>query len=97
MKIGSAKFDTTGVLGVSAKPMAQSSSAAFRDGHAARLASLSLGRRWHFFFAWLFAANLVVYYIGGLASGHLRRDLLPSRAQLRPKAILKRFRRSFAA
>jgi thiosulfate reductase cytochrome b subunit len=52
---------------------------------------LSLGRRWHFFFAWLFVANLLVYYVGGIASGHLRRDLLPNREQLRPKAVWQDF------
>jgi thiosulfate reductase cytochrome b subunit len=49
---------------------------------------LSLARRWHFFFAWLFVLNLAAYYGFGLVNGHLRRDLLPERAQLRPKALL---------
>jgi thiosulfate reductase cytochrome b subunit len=40
-------------------------------------------RRWHFFFAWLLVANLTVYLVAGIVSGHLRRDLLPSRQQLR--------------
>ena len=50
---------------------------------------LSMGRRWHFFFAWLFVANLTVYLVAGIANGHLRRDLLPSRQQLRPRSLLK--------
>ncbi len=44
---------------------------------------LSMGRHWHFFFAWLFVINGVAYVTYGLASGHLRRDLLPTRADLR--------------
>jgi thiosulfate reductase cytochrome b subunit len=44
---------------------------------------LSMGRHWHFFFAWLFVINGVAYVAYGLASGHLRRDLLPTRDELR--------------
>ena len=38
---------------------------------------LATGRRWHFFFAWLFVINGIVYLIYSLVSGHLRRDLAP--------------------
>jgi thiosulfate reductase cytochrome b subunit len=92
VKIGSATLNTTGVLGVSANPNGAIVERGFpRYVTLPAFRDLSLGRRWHFFFAWLFVANLFVYYIGGLASGHLRRDLLPTRAQLQPKAILKDF------
>ena len=43
---------------------------------------LAMGRRWHFFFAWLFVANGVVYSLLALFGGHLRGDLLPSRQDL---------------
>jgi len=43
---------------------------------------LSTGRLWHFFFAWLFVANGLVYLIHGVFSGHFRRDLKPTRDQL---------------
>jgi len=42
----------------------------------------------HFFFAWLFVANLAAYYVFGLINGHLRRDLVPTRQQLHPREIL---------
>jgi thiosulfate reductase cytochrome b subunit len=45
--------------------------------------NLSAGRRWHFFFAWLFVINGLAYLIYSLASGHLRRDLAPSRRELK--------------
>ncbi len=45
--------------------------------------SLALGRRWHFFFAWMFVINGAIYAAWTLLSGHLRRDLLPSRQQVR--------------
>jgi thiosulfate reductase cytochrome b subunit len=44
---------------------------------------LATGRRWHFFFAWLFVANGALYLLSGLAGGHFRRDLVPDRGQLR--------------
>ncbi len=92
LRLGSATLNTTGVLGVSANPNGAIVERGFpRYVTLPAYRDLSLGRRWHFFFAWLFVANLFVYYVGGLASGHLRRDLLPTRAQLRPKAILKDF------
>jgi thiosulfate reductase cytochrome b subunit len=44
---------------------------------------LSMGRHWHFFFAWLFVINGVAYVAYAVLSGHLTRDLLPTRAELR--------------
>ncbi|ODT11614.1 MAG: hypothetical protein ABS35_41450 [Kaistia sp. SCN 65-12] len=43
---------------------------------------LATGRRWHFFFAWLFVANGLVYLAWSLTTGHWR-ELVPTRAQLR--------------
>ena len=44
---------------------------------------LSMGRHWHFFFAWLFVVNGICYVGYAIASGHLTRDLLPTRDELR--------------
>jgi len=44
---------------------------------------LSMGRRWHFFFAWLFLFNGLAYLLWSLGSGHLRRDLAPSGRELK--------------
>lgn len=44
---------------------------------------LAMGRRWHFCFAWLFVANGAVYALLAISGGHLRRDLAPSRQDLR--------------
>lgn len=44
---------------------------------------LSMGRHWHFFFAWLFVINGACYLAYTIASGHLRRDLVPTRAEWR--------------
>ncbi len=44
---------------------------------------LALGRRWHFFFAWLLVLNGLVYLGWGLASGHFFHNLRPSSEQFR--------------
>jgi thiosulfate reductase cytochrome b subunit len=44
---------------------------------------LAMGRRWHFFFAWLFVTNGVLYALLAIASGHFRRDLVPAPSTLR--------------
>lgn len=37
---------------------------------------LAGGRRWHFFFAWIFVLNGLLYFVYNLANGHLRKFLL---------------------
>jgi len=44
---------------------------------------LATGRLWHFFFAWLFVVNGLVYLAYGIISGHFRRDFVPTGHQLR--------------
>ncbi|MDF2901647.1 MAG: hypothetical protein K0Q62_1706 [Phenylobacterium sp.] len=83
-KIGPAMFETTGVLGFSGDQVrgfpAWSTLPSYR--------SLADGRRWHFFFAWIFALNGLAYLSVNLANGHVRRDLLPGRDQLTPRHLL---------
>ena len=72
------RFDTTGVLGASGgEARAFPRWATFPSGK-----SLATGRVIHFFFAWLLLAALLVWAAAGLATGHLRRDLVPRRADL---------------
>ncbi|MFI4949800.1 MAG: cytochrome b/b6 domain-containing protein [Caulobacterales bacterium] len=86
-QIGSAKFDTTGVLGYSGKvgerqPVAFPSWAtvpSFRD--------LADSRHWHFFFAWVFVINGLVYWLVGLGGGHIRKDLVPTKADVAPRNL----------
>ncbi|NKM31146.1 cytochrome b/b6 domain-containing protein [Rhizobium laguerreae] len=86
-RIGGLSFDTTGVLGVSNI-----------DGEAAvrgfpnwltlpSYQDLASGRRWHFFFAWLFVINGFIYLAYGFVSGHFRRDLLPAAEELKPSHL----------
>lgn len=84
-RIGEARFDTTGVFGVSPRSV---------DGVNVRRGfpewatipgprSLALGRRWHFFFAWLWVVNGACYLAWSLASRHLQRDLAMRRRDWR--------------
>jgi thiosulfate reductase cytochrome b subunit len=89
VRIGASTFTTTGVLGVSRNASGEAVERGFpRWVTLPGWRDLALGRRWHLFFAWAFAANLLVYFVAGLAGGHFWRDLLPSKQQLRPRALL---------
>ena len=89
VRLGAATLETTGVLGLVPGADGDLSERAFpRWATIPGWRDLALGRRWHFFFAWLFVANLSAYYGFGLVNRHLRRDLAPTRAQLSPRAIL---------
>ena len=83
-RIGSLSFNTTGVFGVSnvdGEPTARGFPAwatlpSYQD--------LAAGRRWHFFFAWLFVINGLIYLAYGIFARHFRRDLLPAGRELTP-------------
>ncbi|MCV9960577.1 cytochrome b/b6 domain-containing protein [Pararhizobium sp. BT-229] len=76
-------FKTTGVLGMSGP----ADNPSYRGFPAwATLPSyqdLSTGRVIHFFFAWFFVAAFLVWFVSSLISGHLKRDILPSLADIR--------------
>ncbi|GAC1336082.1 MAG: cytochrome b/b6 domain-containing protein [Beijerinckiaceae bacterium] len=77
-------FDTTGVFGLSAGADARPAQRGFPMWLTIpSTQDLAVGRRWHFFFAWLFVLNGLVYILFGLVSGQLRWRVLPSRDQIR--------------
>ncbi len=77
-------FDTSGVLGLSRDRSGALSEVAFPWWITIPSDySLADARRWHFFFAWVFVVNGLAFAVYALASGHLRRDLLPTRADWR--------------
>lgn len=91
------RFDTSGLLGLS-----------WEDGQAvgrgfpawATIPSyqdLATGRVVHFFFAWLLSATLLLWLLGSLINGHLRRDLAPRLSDLRalPRDIANHARLRF--
>jgi len=82
-------FITTGVLGVAYDAEGEPVAGAFPNWMTLPGGpGLALARDWHFAMAWLFVLNAVVYLLFGLFSGHFRRDLLPTGAELRPRHIL---------
>jgi thiosulfate reductase cytochrome b subunit len=87
-KLGPFSFDTTGFLGAS-----RENNTVVARGFPNWLTIpstryLALGRRWHFFFAWVFAVNGAIYMASGLIGGHLKRDLVPTLDQVRPRHVL---------
>jgi Ni/Fe-hydrogenase b-type cytochrome subunit len=89
LRVGDLTLDTTGVLGLWKDQDGQWEQDAFP--YWATIPSsydLALARRWHLTFAWLFAGATLLYVIWSLTNGHLRRDLAPTRAELKPRHIL---------
>jgi thiosulfate reductase cytochrome b subunit len=83
VRIGSHRFDTTGVLCLSTVD-GQSTERAFPAWATLPSAQdLATGRAIHFVFAWLFVANGLIYLIWGFATGHFGRDFVPSGRQWR--------------
>lgn len=58
---------------------------------------LATGRVIHFFFAWFFVAAFLIWFVSSLISGHLKRDILPSMADIRdlPKSLSDHLRFRF--
>ncbi|MDP2225961.1 MAG: cytochrome b/b6 domain-containing protein [Moraxellaceae bacterium] len=82
-QVGALKVETTGVLGLSNGERRGFPAWTTLPGYR----SLAEGRRWHFFFAWLFVINGLAYLAWGLASGHFSRNLFPRSAELKPRNL----------
>lgn len=82
-QIGSTRFTTTGWLGAS-NVDGQMTERGFPDW--ATLPGpqwLAMGRLWHFFFAWIFVINGLLFAVYAFWSRHFERDLLPKTSDLR--------------
>jgi thiosulfate reductase cytochrome b subunit len=87
VRVAGLQLPTTGVLGVSnvdGEPTARAFPSwatipSFQD--------LASGRRWHFFFAWLFVINGILYLGFSVLSGHFKRDLAPKAHELSPSHL----------
>jgi len=83
-RVFGAEFDTTGVLGVSRGPGGQPQPSAFPAWMMIPGAQwLAMARSWHFFFAWIFVINGLLFVLYAIFSRHLVRDLAPNRSELR--------------
>jgi len=77
------QFETTGVLGIQNTDMGPFPRAFPSWLTIPGFFWLAGGRRWHFFFAWIFVLNGLLYFAYNLANGHVRKFLL------RPKDLAK--------
>lgn len=83
LRIFGHEFETTGILGVSKYANGATNEHAFPSWLTIPgTYSLADSRRWHFFFAWLFVINGLIYVLYSLVSGHLKRDLTPNTEEL---------------
>ena len=83
-RIGQHQVTTTGVLGVSKGSDGTPVARGFPSWLTVPSAGwLAMGRRWHFFFAWVFVLNGLCYIGYSLARKHLQRDMWPTRADWR--------------
>jgi thiosulfate reductase cytochrome b subunit len=93
--VGEHRFDTTGVLGVSRRADGMRVKRGFPEwATVPGPRSLALGRRWHFFFAWLWVINGTCYLLWSLASRHQGRDLAMQQRDWRaiPASIVEHLR-----
>ena len=86
-QIGSKTFNTTGVLGYSGKVGSRTPVAFPAWATVPSFRDLADSRHWHFFFAWLFVLNGLVYWLVGLVGGHIRKDLVPNKHDVAPKNV----------
>jgi thiosulfate reductase cytochrome b subunit len=90
-------FNTTGFLGASRGADGELEAHGFPSwATLPAYQDLAMGRRWHFFFAWILVLNGLVYFAYLIGRRHIR-DLWPSRADIRaiPRAIADHARLRF--
>lgn len=72
-------FETTGLLGASEGADGELAPRAFPSWLTIPDTRwLAMARRWHLFFAWIFAINGLCYVVYSIAARHLARDLAPT-------------------
>lgn len=90
-------IDTTGLFGFSGSSLFPDFSALPDWAIMPSGQDLATGRVIHFFFAWLFVAALLIWFVASLFNGHLVRDLIPSCRDLKalPRDIADHLRLRF--
>ena len=86
-QVGPLKLETTGLFGFSGKGEAAGPRGFPAWATLPASQDLADGRRWHFFFAWLFVINGLIYWAFSLINGHIRRDLVPTGKDVAPKNV----------
>ena len=93
LRLGELRVETTGVLGNWQDSEGRTQTWAF-PGWATipSYYSLADGRRWHFFFAWIFSLGLALFMIRSLWNRHIQQDLRMRREEWRPSNIWRSIR-----
>ena len=97
-QIGSWHFDTTGFLGASNMDGTRVARGFPSWATIPGPQWLALGRRYHFFFAWFFVLNGLLFALWAFTSGHFRKDLLPTSSDIAdlPREIVDHAQLKFA-
>lgn len=83
-QVGTLQFETTGVLGVSNNQMGAPIAVGFPAWSTIPSArNLADARLWHFFFAWIFIVNGLLFLCWSWLSKHYSKDLKPSKTDWR--------------
>lgn len=83
-RLGGHEFETTGMFGLGTGANGQPEARGFPWWMTVPGTRwLSMGRSWHFFFAWMLVINGVCYVAYVFVSRHFRRDLAPTRTDWR--------------
>ncbi|WP_283193556.1 cytochrome b/b6 domain-containing protein [Rhizobium sp. AN80A] len=87
LTVGDVQLNTTGFLGLSGVGDGATERGFPAWATIPSYQDLATGRRWHFFFAWLFVINGSLYALYGFVRGHFHRDLAPTAEQLTPRHL----------
>ncbi len=82
------QIDTTGVLGLQYTDAGPSARAFPSWITIPGFFWLAGGRRWHFFFGWLFVVNGLLYFIYNLLNGHVRKFIFTPRVAAKVPAMI---------
>ncbi len=93
LRFGKTRITTTGFLGKWQDEEGEMQKRAF-PGWATipSYYSLADGRRWHFFFAWIFGVGLALFMVRSFWNKHIQRDLHVRRTDWRPASIWQSFK-----
>lgn len=93
LRLGELRIETTGFLGNWKDSQGRTRKWAF-PGWATIPSAYSLadGRRWHFFFAWIFSVGLALFMVASLWNRHIQRDLHMRRKEWQPSHLWRSLR-----
>lgn len=82
------RIDTTGLLGLQYTDAGPSARAFPSWITIPGFFWLAGGRRWHFFFGWLFVINGLLYFVYNLLNGHMRKFLFTPKSAVKVPAMI---------